>query len=162
MTARRADAPARRPGPAARRFGYALAILVNAAILYAVNVWPGWQILPFLTGEFRQLLDLVNLSLIAGMVANLIFLIFDVPWVKALGDLVVTVIGLAVMVRFWQVFPFDFADTTLDWALITRVVLIVAMAGTAIAILVQLVVLVRSIVAIGRHPEQRADDRPRQ
>lgn len=37
-----------RPAVAARRFGYVVAVLVNLALLYAVNAWPGWDALPFL------------------------------------------------------------------------------------------------------------------
>jgi hypothetical protein len=46
-------------------------------------------------------LGLVNLSLAAGLVANLVYLVGDAPVVKSPGDLVTTGIGLAVLVRIW-------------------------------------------------------------
>jgi hypothetical protein len=136
-------APARRPPVGARRTGYAIAAAINAAIAYAINVRPGWQALPFLTEDTRQLLGLVNLSLAAGLIANLVYLAHDPPRVKAAGDLVTTGIALAVLVRVWQVFPFDFGRYTFDWALLVRVLLVIAGAGAGVAVLVQLAVLAR-------------------
>jgi len=38
----------------------------------------------------------------------------------ALGEVLTTGISLAVMVRTLQVFPFDFGDSTVDWAFWVR------------------------------------------
>ena len=135
-----------RRGSASRRPGYAMGIAVNAALLYAGNVWPGWWALPFLTQETRQVIGIVNFSLIAGMVANFACLVIDRPWMKALANLATLGIGLLVLAQLWQVFPFDFSGYTLDWALVARVVLVAAMAGSAIGIIAQIVALVRSLV----------------
>jgi hypothetical protein len=43
--------------------------------------------------------------------------------VKSLGDLVTTGVSLAVLVRIWQVFPFDFAGWSVDWSWLVRLVL---------------------------------------
>ena len=51
MTLSAATPPKHRPPVAARRFGYVLAALLNAVLLYAVNVWPGWESVPFLTAD---------------------------------------------------------------------------------------------------------------
>ncbi|KGJ73386.1 hypothetical protein GY21_11560 [Cryobacterium roopkundense] len=131
----------RRQRAGARRTGYALGLLINGAVLYAVNVWPGWQAVPYLTDEAGQLLGLVNLSLIAGMFTNAIYLIVDYPRLKALGDLVTLGIGIAVLVSVWQVFPFAF-PIGFDWNLIARIVLVLSLIGSVIGILVQLVILI--------------------
>jgi hypothetical protein len=141
--------PTRRPSVAVRRAGYVVAILVNTALLYVVNVWPGWQTLSFLTEDTRQVLGLVNLSMVAGLVANVVFLAHDAPWLKALGDLVTTGIGLAALIRVWQVFPFDFRGSSFDWALLARFVLAVAIVGSAIGMVVQFVSLLRRVVEHG-------------
>lgn len=144
-----------------RKFGYAIAVVINAAILYAINVWPGWQALPFLTDDTRLVLDIVDISLVAGMIVNAVFLVSDRTWVKALGDLVTVAIGLAVLVRIWQVFPFDFPDASFDWALLVRVLLVIAMVGSAIGIVVQFVTLIRSLLGYGGPPpNHRADPSP--
>jgi predicted membrane protein len=81
---------------------------------------------------------------VAGLVANLVYLVNDAPWLKALGDLVTTGIALAVLTRVWQVFPFDFGESTVDWPLFVRFVLIVAIVGTVIGLVVQFLTLVRA------------------
>jgi hypothetical protein len=136
--------PVRRQPVAVRRSGYAVAVVVNAAMLWLVNIWPGWESLSFLTDETPDVLVLVNLSLAASAVVNLAHLGYDAPWAVALGAIVTTVLGLAGLIRIWQVFPFDFGGT-FDWAAVTRVVLVVAMVGSVIGLLVQLGRLVRAV-----------------
>jgi Ca2+-transporting ATPase len=63
--------------------------------------------MPFLTSDTGQVLWLVNLSLTAGIPVNVVYLAYDPPWVRSLGDLATTGIGPAVAIRVWQVFPFD-------------------------------------------------------
>lgn len=137
-------------GAPARRVGYLIAALVNGALLYFANVWPGWEVLPFLTGNTREVLGIVNVSLIAGIVVNVVYLFLDLPWLKALGDLVTLGIGLAVLARLWQVFPFDFRGSSFDWALLVRILFVVAGVGSAIGIIVQVVMLIRSLLGPGR------------
>ena len=60
------------------------------------------------------------------------------------GALLVTAgIGLIVMIRIWNVFPFDFSDSAFDWTFVVRLLLVVAMVGAAIGIVVQFVTLIR-------------------
>lgn len=133
-----------RPRVAARRAGYVVAGVLNAGLIYLINVQPGWQVVPLFTEETHQVLGLVNLSLLAGVVINAVYLIYDAPWWKSLGDLATTGIGLAALVRIWQVFPFDFRDASFNWALLVRVVLVVALVGAAIGVVAQVISLVRA------------------
>ena len=138
-----------RPSSATRRFGYLVAALVNTVLLYLVNVRPGWQALPFLTEDTVLVLGMVNASIIVGLAANLVYLLEDAPWVRALGDLVTTGVGLAALARIWTVYPFDFdagaMPWDLPWDLLTRTVLVVAIVGSAIGLLVALVTLGRDL-----------------
>ena len=133
----------RRPSATARRTGYLISVAVNAALLYLVNERPGWEAVPFLTAQTPQVLDLVNASMIAGLVANLVYLFRDPPRLRAIGDLVTTGIGLAAMVKIWQVFPFSFKDDGIPWEMVFRVALAVGIVGSAIGIVTALVALVR-------------------
>ena len=133
----------RRPSATARRTGYLISVAVNAALLYLVNERPGWEAVPFLTAQTPQVLDLVNASMIAGLVANLVYLFRDPPRLRALGDLVTTGIGLAAMVKIWQVFPFSFEDDGIPWETVFRVALAVGIIGSAIGIVTAMVALVR-------------------
>jgi hypothetical protein len=120
--------------------------LVNACLLYAVHVWPGWEAVPFLTEGMTEVLGLVSATIVVGIAANLVYAISDPVWVRSLGDLVTTSVGLAAAIQLWQVFPFDFSAYSFDWALVTRTVLVVAIVGSAIGILVAAGKLVRFAV----------------
>ena len=143
-------APGRRPRPAARPAGYLAAVVVSAVLLFVLNAQPGWQAVPFLTSATTQVLGLVNLSLAVGLAVNLVYLAYDPPWLKSLGDLLPAGIGMAVAIRLWQVFPFAFQGSWAWCATAVRVLLIVAVAGCGISILVQAVSLGRLAVHSAR------------
>jgi len=124
----------------ARRLGFAVAIVVNAAALYAINVWPGWQALPILTEDARQMLTVVNVSLIAGVLTNAINLVVDLPRVRAAGNIVSLAFGLAILVILSQSFPFVF-PIGWDWSLVVRILIVLAMVGSITGLVVQLAAL---------------------
>ncbi|WP_127507767.1 hypothetical protein [Actinoplanes solisilvae] len=123
-----------------QRTGYAVAAAVNAVLLYLINVGPGWEALPFLTSETERVLVIVNVSLAVGLAANLVYLARPSSWLVPAGGLVTTGIGLVVLVRMWQVFPFDFGAGSW-WPTVARVLLIIAIAGSFIAVPVKIVSL---------------------
>jgi uncharacterized membrane protein YeaQ/YmgE (transglycosylase-associated protein family) len=138
-----------RPSTATRRVGYVFGILAGAVGLFLINVWPGWEAVPFLTADTAEVLWLVNITLVAGIVANLVYLGYDPPWFAALGNVVTTTVGLVAAVRLLQVFPVDFSGMSVDLTVLVRVVLIVAVVGAAIGIVVNLVTFGRSLPAAG-------------
>ena len=134
--------PTTRRSSATRRFGYLVVIAVNAVLLWAVNqllVW-GWP--GFFTEEFAEVLPLISASLIAGMVVNAGLILRDTRRAKALGDLITAAFGLAIGVRLWTVFPFDFSGYGTDWTGALRVALGVGIAVMAIAVLANLATLI--------------------
>lgn len=145
------SAPVRRRSGAVLRVGYLIGAAVNAALLYLVNGWPGWQQVPVLTGDTRQVLGLVNLSLAAGLAANLVYVAYHPGWLRIVGDAVTSGIGLAVTVRVLQVFPFDLHG---GWVPAVRGLLVVAAVGTGIAVLVHVVALLRWLATV-RAPVRR-------
>lgn len=136
--------PTTRDRTAGRRVGHVVAVLVNLLLLYLINVSPGWDAVPFLTGETVLVLGLVNLSLWASVVAEALYVVWDAVWLRALGDIVTMGISLAATVRIWQVFPFDL---TSGWEMATRVLLGIAVFGTLVGIAVALARLIRSLAA---------------
>jgi len=122
-------------------------------------VWPGWQEVHFLTDDTGQVLWLVNLSLVVSVAANAVYIAHDPAWLKSIGDLVTTGIGLAVLARLWQVFPFDFSGYSVNWGALARFVLVVAIVGSIIGIVVQVVSLIRLAIdgeaSAGRRSEVR-------
>jgi hypothetical protein len=117
------------PSRVGRRVGYAIGALVNVALLVALNVWPGWDEVPFLTADFEQVLGLINLSLAVGFLTSVANVALDSFGAKALGDLATNVIGLVVSVRLLQVFPFDFSGG-FDWSWIVRFLLVLGVIGS--------------------------------
>jgi hypothetical protein len=121
---------------ASRRFGYLVAIGVNVAFLYVVHQLLDWRWPSFLTDDFSQLLPVITASIVATIVANVLFLWYDREWFMTLANVVTAILGCVVAVRTWQVFPFDFSTFDRDWTAVVQIVLVVAMLGTAIAALV--------------------------
>jgi hypothetical protein len=139
----------RRPSRASRGVGYAVAVAVNLLMLYLINIWPGWHAVPFLTDDFVQVLYLVNLSLVVSAAVNVLYLGYDARWFVALGGLATTGVGLVVLTRIWQVFPFDFSSGS-NWALVVRVLLVLAMVGSGVALVVQSVQLAARLTWAGK------------
>ena len=145
-------APARR-SRAARRVGYASAVLVNVAVLYAANRWPGWEKLPFLTDDTDEVMAWVNASLLTNIAANLLYFVADPPRLRALGDVVTTSVGVGAMVKIWQVFPFDVSSDSSGWGLLFRFLLALGIIGSAIGIVAGLARLAKAAAPPRRRPE---------
>jgi hypothetical protein len=146
---------ARRREVARRRVGYGVAVAVNAVLLYLVNVSPGWEAVPFLTDDMTSVLGWVNASIAAGIIANVLYLALGQRWFRALGEIVVTAIGLVALVRLWQVFPFAFDEAGVPWHLIVRWVLGIGMVGSAIGVIANLVAFLRALASPGDEHEHR-------
>lgn len=132
--------PTRSPvATAATRIGYLVGIAVNALLLFIANNLLEWEWLPWLTDEFDLVLGLINISLGASIGLNVVYLGYDRKPFKALGDLALALISLAVTVRMWRVFPFDFSAYEFDWPMLVRVVLVLSMVGLGIGIIAQTV-----------------------
>lgn len=137
-----AEASRKRASPASRRGGYVASLVVNVFLLVALNLWPGWDILPFLTRQTGHVMVWVNAALLVSVVANLVYLATDPVWLRAAGDIVTTAVGLVVIVRVWQVFPFDLHSDT--WRIIAEVMLGVAVFGSVVGIIGAVARLVRA------------------
>ncbi|MHC6594105.1 hypothetical protein [Arthrobacter sp. C152] len=127
--------------------------VVNALLLYGINVWPGWQVVPFLTVEMTRVLDLINASLIAGIIVNLVLAVVRSRPLMALGNLVVLGIGLAALIRLWEVFPFDFGTGWSGWPVLVRVFLVLGIVGSIIGGLAEIARLFRG-TAGSRQPSR--------
>ena len=137
---------AKRQTQAGRRAGYVVAAVLNGVLLWLIHVWPGWDAVPFLTADFEIVLWLVDLSLVVTIVLNLVYLVRDPRWLTAAGAVVTTAIGLAAVIRMMQIFPFDFGDSDV-WPVVFRLLLWVALVGSIIGIVANLVTMVRAIAA---------------
>lgn len=135
------------------RSGSVGSVIVNALLLWGINIWPGWQVVPFLTDGMTRVLDLINVSLIAGIIVNLVFVLVRNRAVMALGNLVVLGIGLAAVIRMWEVFPFDFGNSWSGWPVLVRVFLVLGIVGSIIGAVAEVVNLFRGLA--GSRPRTR-------
>lgn len=126
--------------------------VVNALLLWGINNWPGWHVLPFLTTDMVRVLDLINASLIAGMVVNLVFVLVRARALMAIGNLVALGFGMAATIRLWEVFPFDFGGSWSGWPVVVRVILVVGIVGAVIGAVVELVNVFRAMVGFEPRP----------
>jgi hypothetical protein len=136
-----------RRSPATRRAGYAIAIAVNAALLYVVHNLQEWDVVTWLTDDFDRALPLIRMSLIAAIVVNAAFLLWDIGWFRSFGQIVTAGFSLVATARLLQVFPFDFSAYDFPWETLTRIVLMIGIVGTALAIVVESVRLLRTLSA---------------
>lgn len=135
---------------AGRRVGYGVAVVINVAMLIAVQYVYDWGWLPFLTVEFNEVVPWISLSLMASILANLVYQFNDAPLPKSTGQILVNLISIVVSYQIFQIFPFDFSGYDFNWAIVVRIVLILAMVGAAIGTLTEAVNLASSGPEKGR------------
>jgi hypothetical protein len=137
------------PSKAQRNSGYVVSIAVNAVLLWIVHRIVGWGWLPFLTPAWADVLPVLSASIIASIVVYVLFLGYDGVWFKAPGNIVMAAFGIAVSVRMWRVFPFDLAGYAFPWQTLARVAIVLAIVGSAIAIVVEVVRLAAAATGAG-------------
>jgi hypothetical protein len=126
-----------------RRIGYVVAIGINFALLVIANNLVEWGWLPWLTADLDQVLPVINVSIVATIVANAVYFAYDPPWLKAVSEFGLGTISLIVAIRSIQVFPFDFSAYDFAWDTLVRWMLGIAIFGIAIGMLTQLTKLAR-------------------
>lgn len=122
---------------AADRVGYVVAIGCNVIGLYVAHHLLDWGWPRFLTGQFDDVLPLITFSCVYGVVTNVAFLFYDRQWFRSLANVGGALIGFAVCVTLYVVYPFDFAGYAHNWSWAVTGVLLVGMAGSAIAALAE-------------------------
>ena len=136
---------AKPPSRRARVFGYLVAVTINVALIWLLNVAPGWRWLPFLSDDFTRVLGVVTLSLVVSVAVNLLYIGFDPPWMKRLGDTLTLAVWLVVTLQVLLVFPFDFGQWA-GWETPFRALVVVGCLGAAIGVVANIVLLAREVV----------------
>ncbi|MBI2244566.1 MAG: hypothetical protein HYU55_11710 [Nocardioides sp.] len=134
----------RPPTAAARRSGYVGTVVFDAISLIAINAWPGWDVLPFLTADTDRVIGLVNASIVVHLVVFALYTLRDPKALRAAGELLTSGFGIAVTARLWQVYPFDTADDWSGWGLVAHVLVGLGIVGSAIGVVTGVVHLVQA------------------
>jgi hypothetical protein len=92
--------------------------------------------------DFVQILWAANLSFLVQLVGNLSLIFYRPPRFAAFVHIITSGAGLLSLIVFYTVFPLDFAQVGVAWINVAlKVVLIAGMAGTALALVVQVIQL---------------------
>lgn len=68
-----------------------------------------WNIYPLLTQDLRLVLPILNVTLILSIVGHAAAIIFDKYLIREITLIVLNLLGLATVVTFLRIFPFDFS-----------------------------------------------------
>ena len=123
-----------RPGRGARRSGYVLAIVINAVMIYLIDQVPGWE-LAFVTPAFVDVIGWLDLSLVASIVANTLYLGYDARWFRNLLGAATSAAALASSWMLYAVFPFELGGGIDELA---RLGLLLVCFACGVAIVVQI------------------------
>lgn len=136
-----------------RRSGYVAVILIDIVSLWIVHHLLPWGWPPFLTDRFADLLPIIDVSLVATIAVNAVWIGHDPDWLRHLAQIGLNGIAFVAAARTWQVFPFDFG--TGPWETVARVMLVVAFFGVVGGTIAEAVQLARSVVSPGPCPPER-------
>jgi len=96
--------------------------------------WFGW-----ITDSFIAVLPLFYISFAAIIITNLIFLLSPGRRFVAFGKLVLNIFSIIVMIALYYIYPFDFSAYANYWEMVTRIVILVAIFGTAVGTIVEFI-----------------------
>lgn len=137
-------APGRRAAP---RSGYVVAAVVDAVLLFLLDVWPGWDVVPILSPAFADVLAAVNAAIVVNLVVHAVSALVPSPRVRALGQLLLCVVGVAVGLLLLRVYPFSVTGL---WIALITALLWLGVVGSAVGGVVAAVQFV-----VGRDPKAR-------
>ena len=132
----------RGPSTAARRAARLAAAVGNLVVVWVSHRLLDWGWPAFLTDDFVHVLGILTASLVANALVNLALAFHHGDRLRRLAELVATWFGLAVALRLLEVFPFDFAGYGTDWTGAVTGLLVLVVAVTGVAMVVDLVQLV--------------------
>lgn len=113
---------------------FVFAIIVNIIFLYVVNNLVSWDI-SFITASFNDILWIFNISIIANILANIIFLLYYSEWLRAIIQVFLNILGFLVVYYSYVVFPFVFSSSWITYGL--KFALILGMIALVIATFVE-------------------------
>ncbi len=130
----------------ARKVGWVVAALFTGALLWFVSLLPDWdRTVSWLTDEFVDALPAIQDALVTSIVVYLLYVVYDAPWFRALGDLVTGWFSLVAGWTMWQVFPFDFSAYDVRWDLLARFVIGLGIFGAVVQMIAAVAKLLRSL-----------------
>lgn len=131
------------PTAARNPHGAVEAAIVNLVPLWVANHLLEWEWPPFLTPEYSSRPSTTTCcrgsrSPSAPPSPPTCCGRCDPRWLRHLGEAALDAVTIVVAVRMWRVFPFDFTTDSRIWGVGDRALIVIAGAGAAIGLLVEL------------------------
>lgn len=127
-----------------KRSEYIGAIVVNVILLYIFNNLLNWQVY-FITNALNEVLWIINIAIIATIIGNIMFIIFNPEWFRHIIKMILNIFAFTAVYSIYSVFPFNFSSFLIDWGLTIALIFIVT--GIVIATIVELFLLIINILA---------------
>lgn len=121
------------------------AIIVNIIVLYVVNNLLSWH-LGFILPSFKDVLWILNISIGATIIANIIFLLYHPGWFRSIVQIILNILGFLVCYYLYTIFPFIFSHAS--YTIVLKILLILGMVGVIIASIVE---VLRLISRLSKH-----------
>jgi hypothetical protein len=113
--------------------------IVGIILVNSIMVWRQWT-QGVILETWMDILWAANLSLIVQLAGNLVLIFYRQRAFSVFMDVVFSAVSLVSLIVFFIVFPIDFSVLVGDWLnTVLKVVVIVAMGGTLIGFIVNLV-----------------------
>jgi uncharacterized membrane protein SirB2 len=124
-----------------RRLGYVVSIALSAGLLYVVNNLLEWNAAPFITEDYEQILPILNAVLIAIMIVNAIWILYDAAWMRSVGRIILNLTVIGAVALTLKVFPFNFAAYTFNWEALVTFVMVFLILGLVVTTIIEIVKL---------------------
>lgn len=128
-----------------RKVEYLIAIVINLIMLVFFNLLPNFHF-RFITEHFNDCLWILNISILATILANIAFFVFDPKWFVSFIHIFLNSISIIFLFVFIKVFPFDFNYINVSINQILKICFILGIFGTSIAIIVEFVKFITGFI----------------
>jgi hypothetical protein len=116
------------------RLGYLLAVGTGIMLLLILHSPPAW--FPLITEAYARIRWTIDLALGAVIVAYTWLIFDDPPWLKHFALAILNILFLFAVYSLYRVFPFEFGASF--WVRLTRGILLLAAAASAIGIVIEM------------------------
>jgi hypothetical protein len=132
--------------PSRTPFGYLVSAAINGVLLWAVNRLPVWNPFFLLQEKYGEVLWALNMMFIVQIALNVVLVFFHPLFFHYLANTIASLVSIVAFSMLLQVFPVDFSARVGPWAnTLFRVVVIIALAGSAIGGAVSFVRFLRTL-----------------
>ncbi len=132
--------------PSRTPFGYLFSAAINGVLLWAVNRLPAWNPFFLLQDRYSEVLWALNMMFIVQIALNVVLVFFHPLFFHYLANTIASLVSIVAFSMLLQVFPVDFSARVGQWAnTLFRVVVIVALVGSAIGGAVSFVRFLRTL-----------------